>query len=750
MDKYTHQLIEYYNKCYKAYLSNINPTIFLHILLEDIIKLINAKCGVIIGYDNKTEQMNIMSHASNNTKRNSSNKETYFSETHNNNNNWFIFSNFIETHKTFEKKCLIMKSIKEQKIITSTDCKFEELFGIKLNDFNKEINKKDSILIQIPLILGNDTKGLMLIYNDDKYENSNISDIFKPFDTMMGVLLNNIELKPQHIKKTYDKLDHNLTYQIILDTLDIINKNIVITDRDLRILYKNNNSVNILNNIKTSKNIYFYDIIPQTISLISDNYNNFYKNKHISIDIENTEIMMDIYVNSVSTAGDIYHIFDIDEKKENTVNNSKKTKNLIAYLSHELRNPIQVISTGVYILSRTVKNIEYNNSSISSIGSSDENSSSLTSDNLEMFSECEKNLSDSMVSVDSIDIINVDTDNMETFKSVIKRVDVSCKNISIIIDDIIDLSKIDNDELIMNIDEYQLLDITDMLYDEYREEVQKKGLMLNYTKDDNIPEYIYTDDTRIYQILSNLITNAIKYSNTGIIEFNISYSEERNSVIFKISDQGKGIREEELDNLFKTYGRTSNSIPDSSSTGLGLCICQKIAKLLGGTIDVNSEFKRGSTFTFTHPIRLNTSNTNNINNIFSNKNIKGDILIIDDDINITSIFKLLLKCINYDNGYDIKIDVAHTGDKALHLTDKKKYSLIYMDIDLDGEDGCIITEYIRNNSKKNKNCPIVAVTANIKSIQNNKNDMFDIFDDILLKPFNNNDILTSIIKYLNV
>ena len=117
MDKYTYQLIEYYNKCYKAYLSNINPTIFLHILLEDVIKLINAKCGVIIGYDNNTEQINIMSHASNNTKHNSSNKETYFSETHNNNNNWFIFSNFVEKHKTFDKKCLIMKSIIEQKII---------------------------------------------------------------------------------------------------------------------------------------------------------------------------------------------------------------------------------------------------------------------------------------------------------------------------------------------------------------------------------------------------------------------------------------------------------------------------------------------------------------------------------------------------------------------------------------------------------------------------------------------------------
>jgi signal transduction histidine kinase/CheY-like chemotaxis protein len=516
----------------------------------------------------------------------------------------------------------------------------------------------------------------------------------------------------------------------------------------MKILYTNNNGSDILNGLKIKPdNIYLYDIIPQTISLISNDSNNFYKNKHISVEIKNIDNELDICVNSIITSGDIYYIFDIDKNGKINDNDNKKSKNLIAYLSHELRNPIQVISTGIYILSRTIKNIESNNRTISNTCITDKNIPSIINNT----DSDEKDLSDSFLSInsiDSIDVINVDTDNMDTFKSVVKRVDYSCKNINIIIDDILDLSKLNNDELVMNIDEHQLLDITNMLYDEYIEEIQKKGLKLHYTTDDNIPEYIYTDDTRIYQILSNLITNAVKYSNTGTIGFNVSYDKNINSVVFQISDQGKGIRKEELDNLFKTYGRTSNSSSDINSTGLGLCICQKIANMLGGTINVNSEYKRGSTFTFTHPIKLNTSKIKIINNIFNNKNIKGSVLIVDDDSNITAMFKLLLKCINYDNGYDIGIDIAHTGNKAIHLTNKKKYNLIFMDIDLDGDDGCVITEFIRSNSTKNKNCHIIAVTANIKAIQETRQDNFNIFDDILLKPFDSNDISQCIIKYL--
>src|SRR5690606_21679620 len=102
----------------------------------------------------------------------------------------------------------------------------------------------------------------------------------------------------------------------------------------------------------------------------------------------------------------------------------------------------------------------------------------------------------------------------------------------------------------------------------------------------------------------NLISNSIKYSSTGIIKFEVKYDVLNNHVIFRVSDQGKGIRKEEMVNLFKEFGRTSNSLGEINSTGLGLCVCQKLANLLGGSVEVTSEYKKGSTFTFTHPMNL--------------------------------------------------------------------------------------------------------------------------------------------------
>ena len=134
MNNYNRLLIDYYNECYKSYLSNINPTVFLHILLDNIIKLINAKCAIIMRYDNNSEQLNILEHVSNNIKYDSSNRQIYFSDIHNTNNNWFIFSSFMDKNKRFDKNCVIMKSIIEQTIMIKEDCKFEDIFGFNIEN----------------------------------------------------------------------------------------------------------------------------------------------------------------------------------------------------------------------------------------------------------------------------------------------------------------------------------------------------------------------------------------------------------------------------------------------------------------------------------------------------------------------------------------------------------------------------------------------------------------------------------------
>ncbi|VBB18580.1 hypothetical protein YASMINEVIRUS_1043 [Yasminevirus sp. GU-2018] len=338
--------------------------------------------------------------------------------------------------------------------------------------------------------------------------------------------------------------------------------------------------------------------------------------------------------------------------------------------------------------------------------------------------------------------------SMDTLRGIIKRVSSACKNMNIIIDDILDLSKIDNDELIMNLDEHSLQEISEMIVEESKSEVRKKGLKFVYEFDESCPETIYTDGTRVFQIISNLVSNAIKYSSTGTIKFRVGYDGDANTIVFQVSDQGRGIRREEIPNLFKQFGRTSNSVTEINSTGLGLCVCQKIASLLGGSIDVTSEYRRGSTFTFTHPIKLGYSGTRTDTEQFVQREIKGDVLIVDDDPNITSLFKLLLRCMNYDKGYELNIETANTGDKAIKMANIKQYSLIFMDIDLDGEDGCTICNRILNESSFNKTTPVVAVTANIKSVQHDRDPRFNQFSDVVLKPFNNKNISECLIKHL--
>jgi signal transduction histidine kinase/CheY-like chemotaxis protein len=1009
----TSTLVELYNSAYNSYLSKIYPNIFLHTLLNDVVRMANGQCGVVMGYDSDTHILNLITHISNEPFTEGS-EATNNMETEVNastkNNLWLTFSNYIRNHQILNKTSLIMRNIDNKKVDIKNFCTVSEILGVEsvlsqqdetgsskhiintIDPTNSDI--KRSVMF-LPFVMNDMANGIMMICGDNvcmEQNNHSLQSEFNSFCTMMGVLFNNISILPLHIENDYrcvidplpikgmdqttencqpvsdsqknmndnfqpmydkpntgrsvfNNIDHSITYQLVHDTLNIVADIIVITDRDMRIIYKNENFITLVKNKYPDKIVYtqcnnsviknnhilpdyLIDIIPQSISLIATSIDqhttSFYRNKKLEIDVKNSDSILEIHVNSTVSCGGTYHILRIHDKdvsKDNVKDTNDKmynnSKNLIAYLSHELRNPIQAISTGVYIIDRTIKNIDIvvrakKKKPLKSISSDNElrvicsmdpeslsESQSQSTDveyspitspkdspsdspkdsvgekyisklvinmkktntnkrsntkqhspkpnkrsyidtqtddmckndydhdeihnimsksvsdidpvfsfhdtenkkdvlvindcNHKNINECTKaciaicavdsvfdrlldipkstygsidSLSDSHIfaddmsgldsseisvgsSVDSIDDINLDSDEISTLRCVIKRVFSACKNMNIIIDDILDLSKIDNDELIMNLDEHNLQEITDLIIEESESEAAKKGLQLEYEFDAKNPEFIYTDSTRIFQILSNLISNSIKYSNTGVIKFKVTYDSDNNNVIFQVTDQGRGIRNEEICNLFKQFGRTSNSVTDINSTGLGLCVCQKIANLLGGSIEVTSEHKKGSTFTFVHPIKLGYSGSGLEPEQDSDKCIKGNILIVDDDPNITSLFKLLLRCMNYDRGYDLMIETAGTGDKAIHLAKTKKYGLIFMDIDLDGEDGCTVCEQIHTDCELNANSPIVAVTANIKSVQRDRDLKFDIFNDVILKPFNNRDINNIIVKYLN-
>lgn len=613
------------------------------------------------------------------------------------------------------KNCIVLSY--ENNILNSfnEDTKWIDLLH-KKNILKKVLKHKKSFnyytMCIIPLIFNNNVNGVIIIDKNDNLDEMN------KLGFLMGTLFYNVENKRDCIKN-----ENKVKEKLLLDTLNCMDDEIIITNIELKIIFCNQL---FLDNYKINVLEYFYDIFPKTIGLLSSK-TNFYRNKRIHID----ELNIELVINSFSSNESIYHLINInhDFKKDN-----KNSKNLVAYLSHELRNPIQAITTGIYIINKTIKN----KNEMRRVNSSETFDIKINSD---------ENLSDSFISIDELDQIYNDSSSdtsQKSIKSVIRRVDSACNNLNIIINDILDLSKIDNDELVMNMESHYLEDIIDMIKDEYDELCNSKNLEFQCIYD-NIPEFIYTDATRLYQIISNLLSNAIKYSKSGIIKLHIQY--EKDNIIFKISDQGKGIRKEELNSLFKDFGTTSNS-NNVNSNGLGLCICQKLARLLNGNIEVLSQYKKGSIFTFNHPIKMKNLSSNPKRNIdkIEEKALKGNIMIVDDDENITSLFKMLLKWFNYDYEYELNIDTVNKGDKSRILCNQKKYDLIFMDIDLDGEDGRTICKDIITNSKLNKETPIVAVSANIKFNINSSD--FDMFSDFILKPFSDTQIKKTLMKFL--
>jgi CheY-like chemotaxis protein len=167
-----------------------------------------------------------------------------------------------------------------------------------------------------------------------------------------------------------------------------------------------------------------------------------------------------------------------------------------------------------------------------------------------------------------------------------------------------------------------------------------------------------------------------------------------------------------------------------------------MAKLLGGYISVKSEYNKGSIFTMHHPINL-LSNSHNVVNINTNTNIKGKILIVDDNGSNLSLLQMLMEHFNQELGYDLEVHAVGSGYEAIKICQINHYNLIFMDINMIGMDGCTTCKMIKKDNIK-----IIATTGNILA-KNNSNNKYSCFDDILIKPYDNTMVLDMIKKYLN-
>jgi signal transduction histidine kinase/ActR/RegA family two-component response regulator len=305
----------------------------------------------------------------------------------------------------------------------------------------------------------------------------------------------------------------------------------------------------------------------------------------------------------------------------------------------------------------------------------------------------------------------------------------SAQSLLIIINDILDFSKIEAGKLEIVNTNYKLRAMIDNLHSIFAMLCQNKGLSFSCEVDDAVPATINGDENRLRQVLTNLLSNSVKYTKEGSMEFSVRVCEE-DKLRFDIRDTGIGIREEDKDKLFKPFEQLDlRKNRNVVGTGLGLAISYNLCNLMGGELSLSSVYGEGSVFSVTLPCvaadRTQPEEEEKLVREFSAPEAR--VLVVDDiEINL-SVAEALLST------FEIEPTLAMSGEIAVNLAKDNFYDLIFMDHMMPGIDGVETTRRIRALGGRNESVPIIALTANaISGVE----DMFlkSRMNDFLPKP----------------
>ena len=312
-----------------------------------------------------------------------------------------------------------------------------------------------------------------------------------------------------------------------------------------------------------------------------------------------------------------------------------------------------------------------------------------------------------------------------------------------IINDIIDISKIEANQLNINKSRFSLNKLLDEIKHDFKDELEKKPKIdLEINKEVKNGNYIYLDRSRIKQVLSNILSNAFKYTDKGKIE--IGYKlQDKDNILFFIKDTGIGVEQNKQDIIFDSFRKTDDSSTRLyGGTGLGLSISKALVKLMGGNIWVESELNQGASFYLTLPYepayRVSESKPTEEEEIIYHWEGKN-ILIVEDDELSFEYLKEILK--------ETKANIFHAkdGQAAIkYCKEKNNIDLVLMDIQLPGIDGNTATERIREFDKE---LPIIAQTA--YALEEERKKILQAgCNDYVSKPINENALYKKIHNYL--
>ena len=328
-----------------------------------------------------------------------------------------------------------------------------------------------------------------------------------------------------------------------------------------------------------------------------------------------------------------------------------------------------------------------------------------------------------------------------------------------IINGILDFSRIESGKMELVKVRYKLSTVLNDIGSIILFKAHEKGLEFILDADATLPDSLFGDEVRVREIITNILNNAVKYTERGHVRLTVCAGEQVGStvrLVFTIEDTGIGIRSEDMDKLFNKFERMDmerNSTVEGS--GLGLAITRSLLEMMGGTISVESEYGKGSVFTVMIPQRIVTDDTVGELSAQPEKRTaevpvyretfhapRARLLIVDDTKMNLTVTACLLKSTK------MKIDTASSGAEAVSLAESRKYDIIFMDQRMPGMDGTEALKRIRQmKGNPNSRIPVICLTADA-IVGAKERYLSEGFTDYLSKPVDSRTLEAILLRYL--
>ena len=337
-----------------------------------------------------------------------------------------------------------------------------------------------------------------------------------------------------------------------------------------------------------------------------------------------------------------------------------------------------------------------------------------------------------------------------------KDVQSAAKSLLAIINDILDLSKVEAGKMELVYVDYYIKVMADEIIGMMDMAASQRGLILKYECDETIPCRYKGDDGRIKQILINIINNAIKFTKKGYVRVYITGKPGRDTdeemLIFHVEDTGCGIQEKDLGKIFEDFRQVDSKRNRSAEgTGLGLAIVKQLVELMGGTIGVESTYGKGTTVTIMIPQKIVDvrpvsempeipQSERKMTDIFTAPGVK--VLIVDDNVINRKVARGFLK------NYAFDLTEAGSGPEAIELVRSVRYDIIFMDHMMPGMDGIETAEIIRKDCGENGITPVmVALTAN--AMEGMREHFLECgFQDFIAKPLDRKELNQLLLRWV--